>query len=266
MSKTKKALTGAAVAVSLAASVLFGIRGDEAVHDRFGVAGADRSDFGTVVETSNTLNLQPAITPFEKPGFGLPGDIAGELSLARKRLERHRGAGFMLKAKDTDEWSRIFELNEALARFRDKLESSPEGKVFYLRAKVDGYKEKGARFDMNPLAIVRTSGNDAVDLIIGTVVERFPSVRSMGILVCKRISGTSNWSQHAYGNAVDFGGPGSWGSPENIALLDDVVDYVNALAPILPVSQVGWRNWPDHYPGHVHFSGAPLRSGTPACA
>lgn len=225
------------------------------------------SDFGPVVETAATQDIEYAIAPRSRVGFGVSGDLKEEVAAARERLQKHRGDGFQIKPKDRDDWSLILALSDALERYQERLSDSKVGRVWQIKAVIDGYQEKGAKVDADLRAIVETSGNDAIDLIVGSVVVRFPEVKSMGVYVCKR-STSGSWSQHAFANAADFGGPGPWGSAQNIALLDKVNDFLvwAMYSDYLPVSQVGWRNWSGHYPGHLHVSGAPLKTGTPACA
>ena len=93
-------------------------------------------------------------------------------------------------------------------------------------------------------------------------------VVTMGYTVCKKISGTSTPSQHCPGpptplggNAVDFvidrdGGTNDIEATDNITRQLDSKSYV---------AQVLWRGVPNHYPGHAHISGAPMRTGWPSC-
>lgn len=242
---------------------------DSRVHFALGVDDGKSTPWGTLYETRETLDIKYRVAPRAREGFGDTGTLSEQREEMKVRLSRpaHRGEGYRLRPKNADSWSKnAFALKAALERYTDRMRVAPEGFVLFIRAEKDRYQEKGTKVDVDPRAIINTVGNDAIDLSVGTVVERFPNVRSLGIVVCKRISGSSSWSQHAYGNGADFGGPGPWGSAENIRLLDKVVNYLEDLDPILPISQIGWRNWANHYPGHVHISGAPLQSGTPACA
>lgn len=81
-------------------------------------------------------------------------------------------------------------------------------------------------------------------------------VSSAGVAVCRRISGSTTWSQHAWGNAWDITG--------SVATLDRVAAFLRSPAMRPHVAQVLWRV-PDHY-GHIHVSGRPMFVGTPPCA
>ena len=79
---------------------------------------------------------------------------------------------------------------------------------------------------------------------------------SWGVYDCRFIAGTTTWSQHAWGNAEDYHG--------TTDAMDDLAAYARSPALRPYVSQVLWRV-PDHF-DHVHLSGRPLETGTPACA
>lgn len=83
----------------------------------------------------------------------------------------------------------------------------------------------------------------------------------MGIYNCRRIDGSSKWSQHAFRNALDFRIRRANADSSSIDqdATSRVVHKVREKA-----SQTLWL-----VPGHTyhcHLSGDPLRSGTPACA
>lgn len=81
--------------------------------------------------------------------------------------------------------------------------------------------------------------------------SRFPYVANLGVLVIKKISGSSVWSQHSYGNAVDIG-------VANMAVGDDVAAWAKRQAG---VRNVLWRV-PDHF-DHVHVDFEPPWCGSP---
>jgi hypothetical protein len=89
------------------------------------------------------------------------------------------------------------------------------------------------------------------------VYERWGDrVDSWGVFACRFIHGTTTWSQHAWGNAVDW--------HASTELMDRIAAFCRSDEMRPYVSQVLWRV-PDHY-DHVHVSGRPLRTGTPPCA
>jgi hypothetical protein len=82
------------------------------------------------------------------------------------------------------------------------------------------------------------------------------SLENWGVFVCRRIAGSSTWSQHAYGNAVDF--------HASTTVMDAIAGYCRGESMRDVVAQVLWKV-PDHW-DHVHVSGRPMHTGLPACA
>jgi hypothetical protein len=88
-------------------------------------------------------------------------------------------------------------------------------------------------------------------------------VVSMGIFACRRIDGSSTWSQHAFHNALDF----------RIRRSDAPLLSIDGDSTTRVVSKVRVRGhaaeilWQvsGHY-FHAHLTAEPKRFGTPACA
>ncbi len=105
-------------------------------------------------------------------------------------------------------------------------------------------------------------------------------IKYAGVFVCKKILGSNSWSQHSWGNASDlFTGS----AKENRAVADTVVWQATHRTKAnrfrkLDVAEVidhensrawygsGWVPYGGATGLHVHVSGRPLKSGTPACA
>jgi hypothetical protein len=98
----------------------------------------------------------------------------------------------------------------------------------------------------------------AIAALNADIFRRFPGTRSMGIQNCRKQTGNANqWSQHAWGNALDIGVP-------SLTTGDRVAAYLRANAGRLRITNVLWRV-ADHY-DHVHVEGVPLQTGIPPCA
>lgn len=113
-----------------------------------------------------------------------------------------------------------------------------------------------------------------------------------GVYNCRPIAGTSTWSQHAWGHAVDlFPQPkrttkrGYVDSDEARTIIANAVVRNATRRTVanrgrkLRVAQVidhdgrriwtperGWHAYTGSLGNHVHVSGAPLKTGTPPCA
>lgn len=83
------------------------------------------------------------------------------------------------------------------------------------------------------------------------ILNRFPSIR-IEVSNCRKIAGSSRWSQHAYKNASDVFGP--------TGTLDRVAAHARSLNY---VANVLWRV-KNHY-DHVHVDFHPQGRGTPNC-
>jgi hypothetical protein len=109
-----------------------------------------------------------------------------------------------------------------------------------------------------------------------------------GCFVCKKIVGSSSWSQHSWGNALDLFPVG--GKPLAIIQAElrdianavvyqaknktkanrlrklDVAEVIDHDAQRIWTPSQGWHDYGGTTGAHIHVSAAPLRTGTPACA
>jgi hypothetical protein len=102
--------------------------------------------------------------------------------------------------------------------------------------------------------------------------------------VCKKIVGSSSWSQHSWGNADDLF-PTDGNTQEKLRHIADAVVYQAKHRTVanrgrkLDVAEVidhdarriwtpagGWGPYGGTLGAHIHVTGAPKRTGTPACA
>ena len=95
--------------------------------------------------------------------------------------------------------------------------------------------------------------------------ERFPELRA-GRCNCRKISGTSTYSQHSWCNALDIYHK-DWGystNPIHQQWLDTVYDFIEAYREELSIRVRIWRKR-DHF-NHIHIDGWPKGYATPSCA
>lgn len=99
----------------------------------------------------------------------------------------------------------------------------------------------------------------------------------LGTQVCKKIYGTSVWSQHAYGNAIDlaFRLPPPVGF--SMARQYQLADYLAEWGDDLEIGTIiighkvwspslGWHTYQGQYHTHVHVDCVPPGTGWPECA
>jgi hypothetical protein len=130
---------------------------------------------------------------------------------------------------------------------------------------------------------------DAIKRIIRVLrrADRIASLIGQGeVFNCRRIAGSTSWSQHAWGNAIDLfpRAPASDDDHQRYVIAHWIVwqathrTRVNRMRP-LPVAEVidhdarviwtparGWHRYTGTTGDHVHVSGFPLMVGTPPCA
>lgn len=109
-----------------------------------------------------------------------------------------------------------------------------------------------------------------IETIRAAVTARFPRAVDGGIDSCRKVAGSSRWSQHAYGNAWDIFGPGRTATRPDKNYLDSIYWFLNNNRAALQIDELIW----EHRGGgsaaahqdHIHVSAKPKQTGTPACA
>lgn len=244
-SRSKKAAAAGVVALAAAVASFFGLRGTEQV------TTTRQPNF---YETSATIDAKYRVA--DRP----PQNLTGVAKYIKKRmaLPRNAGKGYRFKMTGTDDWSRIRPLKRSIEKFKIKLSKSRLNKQWVFQSMKSKFRIFSMKIDVNPAVATNTPGTNAIDIIVGTTLKKFPNAQIWGICVCKRISGTYTWSQHAFCNAVDWGG--------STTLLDSIAKYQRSLMAkgYLPVAELLWRV-PNHY-NHIHDTGAPKLGGSPSCA
>jgi len=105
---------------------------------------------------------------------------------------------------------------------------------------------------------------------------QFPRLRDWGTQNCRKISGSSSWSQHAWSNANDAAYPAG-GNPRNDPYLNAAVAWLKEQKRLgtrfgpdgVRIGTILYQNGPDTTQGHwdhVHYEADPRQTGTPPCA
>lgn len=203
-----------------------------------------------------------------RPNWSNPKDVKDASDTVVVRQRRHIGRGYRMREQaKNDAWGPILTLSDVHHRLPARLDSIHLGEVWSVKAERDDFTVVTRKVHVDPPS-VNTPGTDAIDKIYGWLNGNFKGRwENWGICVCKHISGSTSWSQHAYCNAIDVGG--STGN------LDAIAKAATAAAKDgrIPCDQVIWRGWEhvhggsvyDHY-DHVHLTGSPERSGYPSAA
>lgn len=127
----------------------------------------------------------------------------------------------------------------------------------------------------------------SVDRII-RVLQRAkvaPRIARAGVYNCRKIAGSSSWSQHSWGNAVDlFPDPPIFDDQQDLRAIANAVVYQATHRTIanrgrtVKVGRVidhdasrqwtpagGWHPYGGAKGPHVHVEGSPTRLGVPPC-
>lgn len=201
----------------------------------------------------------------DRPPQQLPDALAYmKVNMGRPQ---NSGEGYVIKEVHTMGWSIKRNLQDTLLKLRERMIKEDVGGYWMMMSVKSRFTMWILKVDLNPAKIQNTPGNQAIDIIVGTVTSKFGNIPIWGIYLCRHIANSSSWSQHAWANAVDFGG--------DTGRLNNAAYYLLDLARknYVPASQILWRgrnllsgsSISGHYE-HIHVSGEPLRTGTPPCA
>jgi len=153
---------------------------------------------------------------------------------------------------------------KVLKAFKHGLQVGKVGPVYRIRDTKDVVF--GAREVVPAIKQLDTNGNDKADAYWSAVKAEFPNITFLGSYVCKYIAGSTNMSQHSYGNAVDLNGG-------SMAFLEQIANWDVAHADELHLEHVivnrriwtrgwGWASYGGETHFHVHVDFLPSYSGS----
>jgi hypothetical protein len=204
-----------------------------------------------------------------KPNWSDPLGVDAARDAVVRRQKPHHDEGYVMQQLDDnpDEWGpqrTLAEVSDLLPKRYAKLKV---GDTWGVKSRKDGFVVLTRKVEIEPPTI-HTQGTPAIDKIYTWLHDEFPGQwENWGICVCRRISGSSSWSQHAYCNGLDI--HASYSKMDQIAKAAIQATRSHKI----PCDQVIWKGWEhihggsvyDHY-DHVHFTGDPQQSGWPDCA
>lgn len=179
------------------------------------------------------------------------------LADVRARAQR-LGGRFRVRIRGQGTWTAPLGLPAAMDEVKARLTRAAVGDMVLVEGRTGLVR---IRKVLRNAKIMPTPGTPRIDRLHHFLWERFPDLESWGICNCRRISGSSTWSQHAWCNAEDLhrvaGGSVKKG-------LDPVYRWLQANQRRFHIAHILWQV-PDHY-DHIHVDMAPNESGTPPCA
>lgn len=182
------------------------------------------------------------------------------------------GGPYNLKTEGEDHWGPNRKLGSAMDFLRHQTKDLHVGQGEELAANNKAAIFRIRKVQIN-LTVRKTEGNDKIDLIWSVAVSSFPSIINWGICSCRMIAGTSEWSQHAYCNAIDIHASANVMSELFYAMIREAERGRVPIAHIIHSYKiwepgVGIHSYSGVNPhtDHVHIDAAPNYSGTPSCA
>ena len=191
----------------------------------------------------------------DDPSWRNEAGIAETIKDVREPLADGKGP-YRIKLRGKHEtFSNERGLPDTLDRLEDRLRSSEIGDFFVVEP------------DKGRTAWVRAVRKEEPDVdapggltpsaakLYEEIWGKFPNgLTYWGGFNCRSIAGTSSWSQHAWGNALDV-------HTATMGLGDDVARFCRTLKL---AAETLWKV-PNHF-DHVHVTAAPKKAGTPPCA
>lgn len=197
------------------------------------------------------------------PNWTQAGNLSETLQVTRRRADKP-GGPYRLKERGEEQWGHPQGLPSAMSNLRRRLSAASVGDLMLLRTNAD--RENGPILGVRKVHVHETQKNNippvpyctpAIADVWRAVWGEFGSrISSWGIFNCRKISGSTTYSQHAWANAWDIRGTTS--------TLEDVARYLNNNKSRLGIANILWRV-PNHY-DHVHVDCHPTRTGVPPCA
>jgi hypothetical protein len=193
-----------------------------------------------------------------------PVGLLRHMAVAAERVVT--GEGPFVVTQDGDAISGELIRRKVLDRYKKAISSREIGPVFRIRG------EKKVEFTGRAVVAVSsvdsTSGNSKCDVYWNWIRANFSeySPRYAGAYVCKNIAGSSQLSQHSYGNAVDVFFD-TFAHQDRVARA--VVENAGELRVYHVISGqsiwtrgVGWTGYRGVYHSHLHVDFDPQQSGS----
>ena len=192
----------------------------------------------------------------KKPTLFEPQGLPGSMDRTRERMRVWGGPWRQrTRGQDWGPWRTDFE--DTASRFRERLKGFDNvGDVGVIEAQNAGLiivrKMEIVEVDFPSFPATCT---DRVKDLVHELWTEFPQLESWGIYNCRKIDGSSRWSEHSWGDAID---PHS-----GTTYMDRAVAWGKRNAERLHITRILWRvsgHW-----DHSHWDMDPDHSSTPPC-
>lgn len=181
---------------------------------------------------------------------------------------------YHLKLREDPRWGparNFVELKDALTKRMNTLRLGEVLLIDNSKVRTETVRLRRCLIDVDPLDL--SNCTETCEVIIFWLRETYPTHLNFGWYNCRRVAGSTTWSQHAWGNAYDAGGTLNLVRTMGNALVAQAKRGALPIAQVIFDHQVwepdtGLRpyNGVDPHTGHVHITARPQMPGTPPCA
>lgn len=190
--------------------------------------------------------------------------LSGLMEVARTRVKV--GEGPFKFTQDGEQIGKPADRQDTLDRLQRKLVNGDIGPTYRIRNAAGDIVLKCREIE-EALKVIDTNGNAHADFFWTWVVSNFEKYRPRwaGSYVCKHISGSSNLSQHSYGNATDVFFD-SFAHQEQVATVAATANALIHAYHIISGDRIwtkgsGWSHYGGEWHSHLHVDFDPQFSG-----
>jgi len=216
------------------------------------------------------MTVKYQVGKFGSQEFSRPIGLTLAMGRLRLKLSQQKGPYHVRESEDWGPWR---SLSETLKRVKTRIKGADIGTKLVIEP-TRGNSYSIRKVEVSP-PVMDTIGNERIDRIYTHVFRKYSFAQNWGIYACRRISGSTSYSQHAWANALDIGAS----TPEQLNIVAQ--ELVRAQEPGGPLEGIvytvivanrlwrkgeGWLPYGGIYHSHVHVDASPNYSGIPPCA
>lgn len=194
-------------------------------------------------------------------------DVLGDEITKVRRLASNIGGPYRIRERTDNKpkWSVSRPLGETVTQLRGRLSHADVGTLFSIECEGRILATQRTHILVRKVRIHTQADKippipqctPAIADVWRAVYGRFGNaIINWGICNCRKIAGSSSWSQHSWCNAWDIHGSNT--------TMNSVNRFLNQNKGKLNIANILWQV-PDHF-DHVHVDCLPTRTGTPPCA
>lgn len=205
------------------------------------------------------------------PNWSKPRQLTLTTMNGRNRANK-LGGPYRVKKRGEKNWGKPSGLPDAMSDVRRRLFAGDVGDMILLQCDSDkrnspviGFRKVHRKRILENVPPVPACTPQVADIWREVWAKFGGKITSWGICNCRKIAGSTSWSQHAWCNAWDIHG--------SVGTMSEVAHFLMANRDRLQLAAVLWQgrnlitgNSVDDHFDHVHTDPKPTKTGTPPCA